>query len=278
MELIAARPLARANPQALAIGRFASRTLLRELATFPKPGLVSRVDNGSHADMDASHFARSAFVLRRHFATAASLGAQDADFAALRRWGVTAEVAMGRATGGVNTHRGAIFALGLLCAASGAARATTLGEHVRRRWGEDIAAHRRDPGSHGSAATRTIGAGGAQAQAAAGFPSVYEIALPAHREILSATGSRDAAAVQAFFALLACVTDTNLLHRGGVEGLRFTQDCARRFLDEGGMRRADGFDRALALHHEFVARRLSPGGCADLLAATLFIHDRDPRA
>ncbi len=278
MELTATRSPVRSDPQATAIGRCAARALLRELVTFPKPGLVSRVDNGSHADMNASHFARSALVLRRHFSHAALLGARDADFAALRRWGVAAEVAMRRATGGVNTHRGAIFALGLLCASSGATRATPLGEHVRRRWGEDIASHRRDPGSHGSAATRAIGAGGAQAEAAAGFPSVYEVALPAYREILGATDSREAASIQAFFALLASMDDTNLLHRGGVAGLRFAQGSARRFLAEGGMRGKDGLQRAITVHREFVARRLSPGGCADLLAATLFIHDRDTRA
>lgn len=279
MELKAAGIAAAACvPGSIRVGRGAARSLLEELAAFPKPGLVSRFDNGSHVDMDAGHFMRSALVLRRHFTAAAALGARGAEFAELRGWGVAAEVAMGRATGAANTHRGALFALGLLCAAAGAPRTTSFGNHVRVRWGAAIAAHRRDPASHGSAATRSSGAGGAQAEAAAGFPSVYSIALPAYRLALGVTGSREAAAVQAFFALLATVQDTNLLHRGGTAGLAFAQGAARRFLDGGGMLRERGFARALEVHHAFIERQLSPGGSADLLAATLFVHAHDPRA
>lgn len=262
-------PLVRESPSTL--GRQAARALLRELVTYPKPGLVSRIDRGSHDDMDARHFARSAFALRRSFTAFARAGERDAGFDALRRIGVEAEVAMARATGGVNTHRGAIFSLGLLAAAAGARPATTLGEHVRRRWGADISTHRRDPASHGSAATRLSGAGGAQSEAAAGFPSVYNLALPAYRNVLRARGTPAQAAVQAFFALLAHVEDTNLLHRGGIEGLAFARRSARDFLAGGGIVTPGGAARAIALHRAFVARRLSPGGSADLLAATLFV-------
>lgn len=260
------------------IGRAAARALLRELEAYPKPGLVSRVDRGSHADMDASHFVGSAFVLRRHFAAFAAAGRAHSGFDVLRRIGVEAEVAMARATGGANTHRGAIFSLGLLAAAAGAHPATTLGEYVRGRWGADIAAHRRDPGSHGSRAMRISGAGGAQAQAAAGFPSVYSLGLPAYRAVRRAQGTPKHAAVQAFFALLAEVEDTNLLHRGGVEGLAFARRSARAFLEAGGIVAPGGEARALEVHREFVRRSLSPGGSADLLAATLLIATLDRSA
>lgn len=253
------------------IGRAAARALLRELEAYPKPGLVSRVDQGSHEDMDASHFVRSAFVLRRFFAAFAAAGHAQVNFDALRRLGVEAEVAMARATGGANTHRGAIFSLGLLAAAAGTHPATTLGAYVRDRWGAEIVRHRRDPGSHGSRAMRLSGAGGAQAEAAAGFPNVYSIALPAYRAVRNGRGTPRHAAVQAFFALLAHVEDTNLLHRGGVEGLAFARRSARDFLDAGGIIAPGGEARALAVHREFIARRLSPGGSADILAATLFV-------
>jgi triphosphoribosyl-dephospho-CoA synthase len=255
-----------------AIGRECARALLDELRTFPKPGLVSLVDNGSHDDMRPAHFARSARVLRHAFAAMAAAGAQGADFAELRRLGVEAEVAMLRATGGINTHRGAIFSLGLLAAAAGTgASARSLGAVVRERWGADIAAHRRDPASHGSAVIRAHGVGGAQAEAAAGFPSVYDVALPAFHATRTAGHDDRAAAVQAFFALLAHVDDTNLVHRGGPEGLRFAQSAARAFLAEGGMLGPHPLRSAIAVHHALVARRLSPGGCADLLAACLFL-------
>ena len=86
---------------------------------YPKPGLVSLVDNGSHTDMNAATFMRSLFALRHYFAAICRAGAQAAPFSDLRRLGMAAERRMLAATGGVNTHRGAIFSIGLLCAASG---------------------------------------------------------------------------------------------------------------------------------------------------------------
>lgn len=260
---------------ARSIGRAAVRALLDELAVYPKPGLVSFIDSGSHADMTAVHFVSSARSLRGYFTDMAAAGMNEAGFDALRRRAVEAEVAMLRATGGVNTHRGAIFTLGLLAAAAGwrvahGDRGATLGSIVRARWGDAIAAHRRDPASHGSAVLRRHGGGGAQAEAAAGFPALYHAALPAYRAVVGAGGLSAEAAVQAFFALLACVDDTNLLHRGGGEGLRFAREAAREFLAGGGIRGASGRARALDAHRAFVDRRLSPGGCADLLAACLF--------
>ena len=73
------------------------------------------------------------------------------------------------------------------------------------------------------------------------------------------------------FALLAEVQDTNLLHRGGAEGAAFAREAAHAFMAGGGVGRRGWRDGAEALHRQFVARRLSPGGCADLLAMTLFV-------
>jgi triphosphoribosyl-dephospho-CoA synthase len=80
-----------------------------------------------------------------------------------------------------------------------------------------------------------------------------------------------AARVQGFFAILASMEDTNLLHRGGAVGLRYAQEAAIRFLEQGGIEQADWRERAVAVHRAFVVRRLSPGGCADVLAVTLFL-------
>ncbi|MFD1283242.1 triphosphoribosyl-dephospho-CoA synthase, partial [Methylobacterium goesingense] len=130
MPLPAARPVPAVLPEtrtpardarpAERIARLATRCLQRELATYPKPGLVSHVDSGSHADMDASTFRASAAALAPFFADLAAAGAAGAGMAHLRRIGLAAESAMRAATGGVNTHRGAIFGLGLLSAAAGA--------------------------------------------------------------------------------------------------------------------------------------------------------------
>ena len=103
-----------------AIGRAATLALHDELALSPKPGLVTLVDNGSHHDMDAHTFMRSLFALRGYFVRIAEAGHAGAAFADLERCGIAAEARMLAATRGINTHRGAIFMLGLLCAAAGA--------------------------------------------------------------------------------------------------------------------------------------------------------------
>ena len=104
------------------IALLAVRSLYRELALYPKPGLVSFRDNGAHRDMDAATFVRSLFSLRGYFAAIAAAGMRAARFAELQQLGLTAESRMLRATRGINTHRGAIFTHGMLAAAAGYAR------------------------------------------------------------------------------------------------------------------------------------------------------------
>jgi triphosphoribosyl-dephospho-CoA synthase len=280
--MIAAHVRERRSPLlAQAVRRACVRALWYELVTFPKPGLVSLEDNGSHGDMAAVHFWRSMLALRGYFAEIARAGAEGSEFDRLRALGIEAERRMLRATGGVNTHRGAIFNLGLLAAAAGwraseGGPTGSVGSIVRQVWGHSLAQHRRDPRSHGARVAREHGAGGALLEAQSGFASVYRVALPAYREALARTGSASCARVQAFFALLAAVDDSNLLHRGGVEGLRFAQDGARDFLEQGGVHRSGWWGRAHTLHKAFVARNLSPGGSADLLAATVLLHELEP--
>src|SRR5450830_1045776 len=103
----------------LAVARLALRSLYRELQLYPKPGLVSPIDTGSHVDMDATTFMRSLFALRHYFIQVTQAGIDGAEFAVLRQLGIDAEQTMLRATAGINTHRGAIFSQGLLCAATG---------------------------------------------------------------------------------------------------------------------------------------------------------------
>jgi triphosphoribosyl-dephospho-CoA synthase len=274
---------AQAPCNADAIGDSAVDCLLLELETWPKPGLVSHVDNGSHDDMDAGTFRRSAAAIRPYFQHLADAAARGCGIGRLRMIGLEAETAMLAATAGVNTHRGAIFGLGLLCAAAGARAAELvdpelpLGDVVSRLWGSSILDGPVPLHSHGSAARRRFRAGGARAEAASGFPSVYRIGLPALRRGARAVPhDAEAARIEACFALISSVEDTNLLHRGGLDGLRFARRATRLFLDQGGVRRSGWPERARSVHQDFVARRLSPGGSADLLAMTLFVdaHER----
>jgi triphosphoribosyl-dephospho-CoA synthase len=202
----------------------------------------------------------------------------------LRQLGLQAEEAMLAATNGVNTHRGAIFGLGLLCASAGAsqtknffiARPASLGDIVIQQWGPDILRGPATLHSHGTEARLRFGAGGAREQAAAGFPHAYSVGLPAlNLGRILAPNDEEAARVQAFFALLASLDDTNLLYRGGAEGLAFAQEQAIAFLVAGGVGQKDWKVQAAGIHRGFVQCGLSPGGCADLLAITTFLDSQE---
>ena len=269
-------------PEADAIARSAAAALRLELETYPKPGLVSHVDRGSHADMNADTFRASTAAITPFFRALALAGAAGAPMPALRCIGLEAEAAMRAATGGVNTHRGAIFGLGLLCAAAGALPrhlAGALGARVRDRYGSAILDGPVLLHAPGARARRRHGVGGAPAEAAAGFPSLYRVALPALRRGRQIhPGDEEAARVEACLALIAHVEDTNLLHRGGPEGFAFARREAARFMAEGGVAQPRWRARAEALHRAFVARNLSPGGAADLLAMTLFVESVEASA
>jgi len=290
MTIALARGVGRALPRQVqipcdvsAIGGSAVRCLVMELETWPKPGLVSHIDPGSHDDMDAGTFRRSAAAIKPYFQRLADAAALGCGMGRLRIIGLEAEGAMLAATSGVNTHRGAIFGLGLLCAAAGARSGglvdpeLPLGDVVAQLWGASILDGPVLLHSHGSEARRRFHAGGARLEAARGFPSIYQIGLPALRRAARVNpDDAEAARVEACFALIASVEDTNLLHRGGLEGLRSARRITRHFVDSGGVRRPGWRARAQSVHESFVARRLSPGGSADLLAMTLFVdaHDR----
>ena len=192
----------------------------------------------------------------------------------LRAIGMEAEAALLATTNGVNTHRGAIFGLGLLCAAAGARQpgGERLGEFVRHRWGDDI---RQGPvllRSHGTQAGRRHGACGARGEAAAGFPTIYREALPAlERGRQLVPFDPEAARLHALFATMAVLADTNLLHRGGADGLSFARSSAAAFMRAGGVGRSGWRLDAAFIHAEFVKRNLSAGGSADLLAMALFV-------
>jgi len=266
-------------PGAGAIAASAVRCLLLELETWPKPGLVSHFDAGSHDDMDVDTFRASAAAIGPYLHALADAGARGCGMGRLRVIGMEAEAAMLAATSGVNTHRGAIFGLGLLCAAAGARAGgridpeVSLGATVSRLWGGDILDGPVLLHSHGGGVRRRFGAGGARTEAACGFPGVYDVGLRAlRRGARAAPDDAEAARVEACFALIATLEDTNLLHRGGLAGLRFARREARRFLHEGSVGTPGWRARARSIHERFVARRLSPGGSADLLAMTLFVE------
>ncbi len=260
------------------IARAAVASLHAELVLAPKPGLVCPGDRGSHDDMDATTMMRSVASLRHGFRRLVAAAADGATFARLEAIGLDAERAMRRATGGVNTHRGAIFTVGLLASAAaacvvrhGVAVEDELRATLRARWGRALIARPAGEASHGRAMAMAHGVGGARREAADAFPGVFDVVLPALRAARAAGRDERGARLQALLTAIATIDDTNLLYRGGADGLAFAKAAARRFVDDGGVGRADRDDVLVAMGRAFVARRLSPGGSADLLAAALFV-------
>lgn len=237
-----------------------------EVDLTPKPGLVDLRGPGAHHDMTAAMLHASAEALRpalRDCAQAAAgLPVGPELRARLGQIGRAGEQAMLAATGGVNTHRGALWALGLLSAAIGSG-ATALPEVLDTA---AVLARIPDPvpagPSHGRLARQRYGATGARGQAQAGFPDVVDHALPALRQ---------GTPLDALLALMAHLDDTCLLHRGGADGLAAVQQGARAVLDAGGRASSAGARRFAELDQLCRERRLSPGGSGDLLAVTLFL-------
>jgi triphosphoribosyl-dephospho-CoA synthase len=274
------RPTQAPRLSAADIGRAATLALHDELELAPKPGLVSFIDSGSHDDMDAHTFMQSLFALRHYFVQIAALGEAHAPFEALERCGIAAEARMLAATGGINTHRGAIFTLGLLCASAGALVRDgqtlcppALRASAHRHWGDALHARgRRVSMLPGGMAARRYGLRSASEEAALGFPVLFDIAVPAIDAATKRGLDWQRARLDTLFAIMASLDDSNLAHRGGLAGLQHARHAARAYLERGGAARDKDFEAAWAIHRDFVARRLSPGGAADTLAAACWMR------
>lgn len=264
--------------------------LARELALEAKPGLVTPSSRGSHADMDHFTFVASIDSLTGYFADCARLGACGCAFNDLQARGREAEKTMFAATGGVNTHKGAVFTMGLLSAAAGRQIADGrsvsdeyLGVTVARRWGAAIliagsAADSDIQCTHGAQLRTRLSLPGAREQAAAGFPTLFSTTLPQLRQALARGCDESEAGAHALLATMAVLPDTNLAHRGGIAGLTWAQRASAEFLAEGSVFRADWRSRLDRLGCAFVERWLSPGGSADLLAAAWMLQLLSPAA
>jgi triphosphoribosyl-dephospho-CoA synthase len=271
------------HAECMSLEQICMDALRDEVMAWPKPGLVTPVDSGSHRDMNIGTLLTSIDALHGSFARLAHAGARAEPFAVLREIGMEAERKMLLATGGVNTHRGAIFNLGLLVAAAArrlvdqSLAISSCGEVVASVWGAEIAAARtQSPVSHGNSVYKKFAVGGARTEAAAGFPSVYNIGMPALRRNLAAGHDRETAQIAALLALMEYLPDTNLLWRGGESGIEFVRKSAAAFNRAGGVAAPGWREHLLELHRACVARNLSPGGSADLMAATWVAHELEP--
>lgn len=267
-----------ALPQRLA--EMAVAALIDEVTLTPKPGLVDVRGRGAHADLDCALMCRSAQVLGPTFAALARAGQIGGEARMLRESigaiGRQGEAVMLEATGGVNTHRGAIWALGLIVTAAAMAPddlqnapaiATRAGGLARL---PDRHAPRQT-GHKGELACRTYGVSGARGQAQAGFPHVVDVALPMLRHARQRGDPEGAARLNALLAVMAELDDTCVLSRGGAGALACVQQGAARVLSAGGVAAPEGRKALDGLDRSLLAYNISPGGAADLLAVALFL-------
>ncbi|NHQ92084.1 triphosphoribosyl-dephospho-CoA synthase [Janthinobacterium lividum] len=265
-----------------ALGRQVLQALLDEVTLTPKPGLVDLRSRGAHTDLNWALMCHSACVLQPVFAAMADAGARSEDDDLLRQRigaiGRDGEALMLAATGGVNTHRGAIWALGLLVTAAaqqGARGASLSPTAVVARAGALARLHDRGApgatGNKGELACRQYQVDGARGQARAGFPLVTGAGLPALHASRARGDNETTARLNALLAIVSQLDDTCVLSRGGEPALLALQTGAARVLAAGGAATAAGAKALLALEVVALARGVSPGGAADLLAASLFL-------
>lgn len=272
-----------ARQDAKEIGSLAVRSLLDEVCTTPKPGLVDRRNNGSHRDMDMFTFMASASALAPYFQVCAQTGMDTAGerpeetFRQLRVQGLRAERDMFAATGGVNTHKGAIFTMGVLCGAAGRLwrpegrwEREALFREVSAMTGqameEDLSRGGGDTVGRRLYAQRGIS--GIRGEVARGLPSVAGVGLPAYEAYRARGMDQNRAGAVTLLHLIARVEDTNMVARGGPDGAARGASWAAELIRDG---REPTGEELEELDDRFIRENLSPGGCADLLAAVYFI-------
>lgn len=247
------------------VADLAERALRLELDTTPKPGLVDRQDNGAHKDMDYALMSKSISALKPYLTRLAVESAKDIDPAKIKEIGIEAEKAMLKATGGVNTHKGALFCIGLsvaaasnLASATGSVEAYSFKELVSRAASEIPSAR----GTHGAEAKRSFKAVGALENARAAYPELFADWLPYYLS-LECDPFR---CHKTLLHIMTTLDDTNILHRRGAEGLAHAEAEAARLLEdfsESGLS---------SLNKDFIRENISPGGSADMLSLTIFIE------
>ena len=279
----------------------ANWSMLNELIITPKPGLVDRVNNGAHKDMDFFTFVNSATVLLPWFRSCALAGfnsvtkglSPQALFESLRPAGRIAEVIMKKATNGVNTHKGYIFSVGILSAAYGRlyrnaenpclTEVLDFTKEMCKDLADDFSRSPSKKPSHGEVVFSKTGIKGIRGEVSRGFPTVAEHALPLLRDLLNEDFSMNDAGIITFLKILAHAEDSNIIHREDKAALDSIQKNLRTFFASFTMAQSDPSvamdpdmgvirEKVVAMNREFIVRNISPGGSADLLGVSFFLY------
>lgn len=243
------------------VSKLATMSLLSELATTPKPGLVDRNDNGAHKDMDYAMMERSIKALEPYFDQLAVMGYNDEmpEVKSVQQVGIDAEKAMLEATGGVNTHRGALFAMGL------AIVGISLNLATGKLWSETVKQIATQlPGSNNSNGARAKSEHNAMSAldlARDGYSDLTGKWLPYYRSI-----NDDTAAARTLLLIMSTLDDTNIIHRVGYDRAQQVKSEAKQLYGDFSL------PLLAELNRQYTAENISPGGAADMLALTLFIN------
>jgi triphosphoribosyl-dephospho-CoA synthase len=265
------------------LGALARQALIDEAELTPKPGLVDRRGAGAHTDLSLALMRRSAFTIGPFIRHMAFQSMNEHPSPCLRTTlaatGRAAESAMLRATNGTNTHKGAIWTLGLLAAAA-ANRLSSDPTEIARIAGliasfEDT--YSVSDLSHGQLVSKKFGVTGARGEAIQGFPHIIEIGLPLLRARRKANVPESIARLEALLSIMAHLDDTCLLYRGGRTALQAAKQGAAAVLAAGGVASHRGREQLFALDNRLLGLGVSPGGSADLLAGTLFLDTVEQR-
>ncbi|PJN91719.1 triphosphoribosyl-dephospho-CoA synthase [Bacillus sp. mrc49] len=252
-------------------------SLIEEVELTPKPGLVDLDNNGSHQDLSIHLMRKSALSLKETFARIAYISHGRTPSLPLRREiatiGREGETCMFETTGGVNTHKGAIWAMGLLVSAAAMGTGSHTIKEVLALAGETARfsdCHSSITVTNGMRVQKKYGVLGARGEAQREFPHIRNVSLPMlHRSRANGLPENEAR-LHSLLALISVLDDTCILHRGGRGALLFAKKRSAEILSTG---RIEGLD---ALNEEFMLHDISPGGSADLLAATLFLDKLEP--
>lgn len=274
------------------IAAYAVESLLYEVTATPKPGLVDRGNKGAHHDMDYFTFMSSAAALHDTFDEMTALGMEYSSCSsarllpALRETGKRAEEQMFLFTKGVNTHKGMIFSLGLLCGCagylmgqrpeqklSGEAICVAAGELCRGICETDFARlDRKKQLTKGEQMYLNYGYKGVRGVAESGYEIVRTVSLPVYTCLRSSNIPVNDALVHTLLYLIKNTEDTNIVARHDRQTALYAKAYAKKALEEGGMLSDKGRCRVAQMDHDFIDRYISPGGCADLLAVTHFLY------
>lgn len=259
------------------LASLAREALIAEAELTPKPGLVDRRGSGAHHDLSLALMKQSATTIEPYFeAMAACSQSQCLDCnlrSQLAAIGREAESAMYRVTQGSNSHKGAIWLLGLLVAAAIRVPSKNAREIAARAGAIARLPDRAQPKltTHGDIVRNRYGAGGARMEASNNFPHLIHCGLPMLRDRRAKKYPEEVCRLDALLSLMAELDDTCVLYRGGIEALHVVQSGAQAILNAGGSITTSGRKQMQKLDRELIARHVSPGGSADLLAASIFL-------